>query len=86
MLPLLELGVWAIIGIGILCVLTMLVLHYLAQRSQQHMAETGQSNIINLLTMGMQGLIGTNTVKIVDDSLTEKKKLELEHHNHHHKD
>jgi type II secretory pathway pseudopilin PulG len=65
----LNAGVQAIIVIGIMSVLTMLVLHFLAQRSQQHMAETAQSNLLNMHSMGLQAIIGVNELQIVDRSL-----------------
>jgi heme A synthase len=64
-----EMGVWAIIGIAVLCVLATLALHFLAQRSQQHSNETSQSNLYNLHALGLQAIIGANEMKIVDDSL-----------------
>ena len=65
----LNAGIQAIIVIGIMSVLTMLVLHFLAQRSQQHMAETAQSNLLNMHSMGLQAIIGVNELQIVDRSL-----------------
>lgn len=69
MLDIMNTGVQAIIIIGIMSVLTMLVLHFLAQRSQQHMAETAQSNLLNMHSMGLQAIIGVNELEIVDRSL-----------------
>jgi hypothetical protein len=68
-----EMGVWAIIGIAILSVLATLALHFLAQRSQQHMNETSQSNLYNLHSLGIQAIIGANEMKIVDESLESRK-------------
>lgn len=64
-----EMGVWAIIGIAILSVLATLALHFLAQRSQQHSNETSQANLYNLHSLGIQAIIGANEMKIVDESL-----------------
>lgn len=69
MIEIMTSGVQAIIIISILSVLTMLALHFLAQRSQQHMAETAQSNLINMHSMGLQAIIGVNELQIVDKSL-----------------
>ena len=69
MIDIVEMGVWAIIGIAILSVLATLALHFLAQRSQQHMNENSQSNLYNLHSLGIQAIIGANEMKIVDDSL-----------------
>jgi len=68
-----EMGVWAIIGIAILSALATLALHFLAQRSQQHMNETSQSNLYNLHSLGIQAIIGANEMKIVDESLESRK-------------
>jgi type II secretory pathway pseudopilin PulG len=68
-----EMGVWAIIGIAILSVLATLALHFLAQRSQQHSNETAQSNLYNLHSLGIQAIIGANEMKIVDESLESRK-------------
>jgi Tfp pilus assembly protein FimT len=65
-------GIQAIIIIAIMAVLTMLALHFLAQRSQQHMAETAQSNLINMHSMGLQAIIGSNELSVVDQSLQDK--------------
>jgi len=62
-------GVQAIIVIAIMSVLTMLVSHFVAQRSQQHMAETAQSNLLNMHSMGLQAIIGANEMVIIDKSL-----------------
>jgi len=64
-----EMGVWAIIGIAILSVLATLALHFLSQRSQQHSNETSQANLYNLHSLGIQAIIGANEMKIVDESL-----------------
>jgi hypothetical protein len=69
MLDIMTAGIQAIIIIAIMSVLTMLVLHFLGQRSQQHMAETAQSNLINMHSMGLQAIIGVNELQIVDKSL-----------------
>ena len=69
MLDIMNAGIQAIIIVSILAVLMVLVLHFLAQRSQQHMAEQGQANLINMHSMGLQAIIGANEMKIVDDSL-----------------
>lgn len=69
MTDIIEMGVWAIIGIAVMSVLTMLALHFLAQRSTQHMNETSQSNLYNLHSLGIQAIIGANEMKIVDQSL-----------------
>jgi hypothetical protein len=71
-----EMGVWAIIGIAMLGVLTTMVMHFLAQRSQQHMNETSQSNLYNLHSLGIQAIIGANEMKIVDESLESRKSQE----------
>jgi hypothetical protein len=71
MLDIMNAGIQAIIIISILAVLMVLVLHFLAQRSQQHMAEQGQSNLINMHSMGLQAIIGANEMQIVDKSLNE---------------
>jgi hypothetical protein len=68
-----QMGIWAIIGIATLCVLAMLALHFLAQRSMQHMNETSQSNLYNLHSLGIQSIIGANEMKIVDESLESRK-------------
>ena len=68
-----QMGIWAIIGIGFMGALTTLVLHFLSQRSQQHMNETSQSNLYNLHSLGIQAIIGANEMKIVDESLESKK-------------
>jgi type II secretory pathway pseudopilin PulG len=67
-----EMGVWAIIGIAILSVLATLALHFLAQRSQQHSNETSQANLYNLHSLGIQAIIGANEMKIVDESLQDR--------------
>jgi len=64
-----ETGVWAMLGVGILVALIMLITHIVAQRSQQHMNETSQANLYNLHSLGVQAIIGANEMKIVDDSL-----------------
>jgi competence protein ComGC len=66
-----DAGIQAILVVAILAVLMVLVLHFLAQRSQQHMAEQGQANLINMHSMGLQAIIGANEMKIVDDSLAD---------------
>jgi ABC-type transport system involved in cytochrome bd biosynthesis fused ATPase/permease subunit len=68
-----EMGVWAIIGIALLTVLATLAIHFLSQRSQQHMNETSQSNLYNLHSLGIQAIIGANELKIVDDSLQDNQ-------------
>lgn len=73
MIGIMTAGVEAIIIIAILCVLTMLALHFLAQRSLQHMNETSQSNLYNLHSLGIQAIIGANEMKIVDESLQNHK-------------
>ena len=70
---LMELGIWAIIGVGFMGALTTLVLHFLGQRSQQHMNETSQANLYNLHSLGVQAIIGANEMQIVDKSLQETK-------------
>jgi Tfp pilus assembly protein FimT len=72
MLDIMTAGIQAIIIIAIMAVLTMLALHFLAQRSQQHMAETAQSNLINMHSMGLQAIIGSNELSVVDQSLQDK--------------
>jgi Tfp pilus assembly protein FimT len=72
MLDIMTAGIQAIIIIAIMAVLTMLALHFLAQRSQQHMAETAQSNLINMHSMGLQAIIGSNELSVVDRSLQDK--------------
>jgi hypothetical protein len=69
MQDIIEMGVWAIIGIAILSVLATLALHFLAQRSQQHSNETSQASLYNLHSLGIQAIIGANEMKIVDESL-----------------
>jgi hypothetical protein len=64
-----EMGVWAIIGLAVISVLAMLGIHFLAQRSQQHMAEIGQTNLANIHSMGIQAIIGANEMIIIDESL-----------------
>jgi type II secretory pathway pseudopilin PulG len=71
MLDIMNAGVQAIIIVIILGVLSMIGLHYLAQRSQQHMAEQAQNNLINMQSMGLQAIVGVNTIDIVDKSLNE---------------
>jgi hypothetical protein len=71
MLDIMNAGIQAIIIVAILAVLMVLILHFLAQRSQQHMAEQGQANLINMHSMGLQAIIGANEMKIVDDSLSD---------------
>jgi competence protein ComGC len=73
MLDIMNAGIQAIIIVAILAVLMVLILHFLAQRSQQHMAEQGQANLINMHSMGLQAIIGANEMKIVDDSLQDGK-------------
>lgn len=72
MQELIEMGVWAIIGIAILSVLATLALHFLAQRSQQHTNETSQANLYNLHALGIQAIIGANEMMIVDNSLQDR--------------
>jgi LPS O-antigen subunit length determinant protein (WzzB/FepE family) len=72
MQDIIEMGVWAIIGIAILSVLATLALHFLAQRSQQHTNETSQANLYNLHALGIQAIIGANEMMIVDNSLQDR--------------
>jgi heme A synthase len=72
MQDIIEMGVWAIIGIAILSVLATLALHFLAQRSQQHTNETSQANLYNLHALGIQAIIGANEMMIVDSSLQDR--------------
>ena len=69
MFDLVEMGVFALVGIGILVAVVVLITHIIAQRSQQHMNETSQANLYNLHSLGIQAIIGANELKIVDDSL-----------------
>lgn len=70
MTDIIEMGVWAMLGIGILTALIVLITHIVAQRSQQHMNETSQANLYNLHSLGIQAIIGANEMKIVDESLS----------------
>ena len=70
MIGIIEMGVWAMLGIGILTALIVLITHIVAQRSQQHMNETSQANLYNLHSLGIQAIIGANEMKIVDESLS----------------
>ena len=73
MIDIIEMGVWAMLGIGILTALIVLITHIVAQRSQQHMNETSQANLYNLHSLGIQAIIGANEMKIVDESLQNGK-------------
>jgi len=68
-----EMGVWAIIGIAVISVLAMLAIHFLAQRSQQHQAEMSQLNLHNIHSLGIQAIIGANEMVIIDESLESRK-------------
>ena len=74
MYQIIEMGVWAMLGVGILTALVMLITHIVAQRSQQHMNETSQANLYNLHSLGIQAIIGANEMNIVDESLSDKEK------------
>jgi len=56
-----ELGVLAIIGLGLLFGVVQAVLSYLAQR-----------NLNDLHSMGMQAIIAVNELQIVDESLEKR--------------
>lgn len=73
-LDLMQVGIFGMIGIGFMGAVTTLILHFLGQRSQQHMAETSQTNLNNLHSLGIQAIIGANEMKIVDKSLENNNK------------
>ena len=74
MLDIFELGVWAMVAVGFMAALTMLILHIMAQRSQQHMAEQSQANQVNLLAQGLQAMTGVNIIQTVDKSIENQPK------------
>jgi len=55
-------GVLAIVGIGIIMAVTQGVLSYLAQR-----------NLNDIHSMGMQAIVGSNDMQVVDNSMEDYK-------------
>ena len=68
-----ELGMWAIIAIAFMSAIALLVMHWLAQRSQNHINETSHSALHSLHSLGINAIIAANEMKIVDHSLEDKR-------------
>jgi len=55
--------------VGGLSVVAMLLLHILAQRSQQHMEELGVNSVVAIIRLGVLGIIGANNIEKIDNQL-----------------
>lgn len=64
-----ELGILAIIGITLILAITIAVMHFFAQRSQQHLSELSHQSLHSIHSLGINSIIAANEMKIVDETL-----------------
>ena len=69
-----EMGVWALLGLVVLFGIAMLASHIFAQRSQQHLNETSHASLISMISMGVNAIVGSNGMNTVDKAIEHKPK------------